>query len=195
MEEVGDDSSDGFLIIDKSLKDFCGTNDCLRRGDGDNIVIGNSCWYKTRGSFLDYDFIACGADTDFAITLKTHADDEGVVLDHIAMERTRRLNHLDTEVRGVEEFVGTLVILAMIGLVLGIDMKVDGLGCQFGMEFTRLPIKSKTIVIVDAIGDIAGLLYLGQTNATTDGMNTTGRKIEDITLLYFMLGKDRRNGR
>ena len=69
-------------------------------------------------------------------------------------------------------------------------MVVECLGGQLGMEFAGLAIHAWAVVVVDAIGDIAGLLDLGEHDAATDGMYTACREVEDIASLDLMVGKD-----
>ena len=69
-------------------------------------------------------------------------------------------------------------------------MVVEGLGSQGGMQLTGLAVHARTVVVVDAVGDVAGLLDLGQQDATTDGMNSTGREVEDVASLYGVVGQD-----
>ena len=121
MEEVGDDLSDGLLVVDEGFENLGFT---VRR---DDVVIGNGSRHKTRVAFGDCDFIAGRTYPELAIAIKDHEDDEGVVLYHVAMERLRGLDYLDGEVWGVEDFVGRAYVLCMFRTVFGIDFIVDGL--------------------------------------------------------------------
>ena len=62
------------------------------------------------------------------------------------------------------------------------------------MEFAWFAIKSWTIVVEDAVGDVRGLLYLCEFYASTDGMYSSGWEIEDIAFVYLMLCKDFADG-
>ena len=62
------------------------------------------------------------------------------------------------------------------------------------MEFAWLAIESRTVVVVDAIGDIRGLLYLCEFYASADSVYASGWEIEHIAFVYLMLGKDFADG-
>jgi len=188
MQEVGDDHADGLLVVDEGLQDFCGA------ACGNKVVVGDGGRYEAGTTFGKEDAVLCASDPYMAIALQVHDNDEGVVLDHVAVEGARGLDDLDAEIRGVQQDVGDIDIITVLGLVVGIDGKVNGLGSQFGMELAGLAVKTGTVVIEDAVGDIGRLLNLDQTDAATDGMDTTGWEVEDIALVDFMLGKDLGDG-
>ena len=121
MKEIGDDLSDCLLVVDEGFEDFrlaiC----------WDDVVIGNGSRHETGVALGDCDFIAGRTYPELAVAIKDHEDDEGVVLDHVAMERLCGLDYLDGEVWGVEDFVGRAYVLCMFRTVFGIDFIVDGL--------------------------------------------------------------------
>ena len=121
MEEVGDDFSDGLFVVDEGFEDF-GFAVCW-----DDVIIGNRGWHKTRVAFGNSYFIASGAYSQFAVSFQVHQDDEGVVLDHVAMEGLCSLDYLDAEVWGVQNLVGYTYILTMICTVFWIYVVVDSL--------------------------------------------------------------------
>ena len=100
----------------------------------------------------------------------------------------------DIEVGGIDDLDGTVVGVDVFGAVVFLYVVVEGLGGEFGVELAGLAIHARTIVVVDAIGDIGGLLDLGEEDAATDGMDTTGREVEDIAGLDLMVGKDLGDG-
>ena len=121
MEEVGDDFPDCLLVVDECFEDL---GLAVRR---DDVIIGNGSRHETGVALGDYDFIAGGADLELAVAIEHHEDDEGVVFNHVAMERLCGLDYLDGEVWGVEDFVGRTYVLCMFRAVFGIDLIVDGL--------------------------------------------------------------------
>ena len=127
---------------------------------------------------------------DFAGTFEAHGDDEAVVLDEVAVHGAVDLHDTDIEVGGIDDLDGTVVGVDVFGAVVFLYVVVEGLGGQFGVQFAGFAVHAGAVVVVDAIGDVAGLLDLGEEDATTDGMNTTGREVEDITGLDLMVGKD-----
>ena len=62
------------------------------------------------------------------------------------------------------------------------------------MELAGLAVHARAVVVEDAVGDIAGLLDLGEEDATTDGMDTAGREVEHIAGLDLMVGEDLGDG-
>lgn len=188
MQEVGDDHADGLFVVDEGLQDLCGA------ASGNQVIVGDGGRDEAGTPFGKEDAVLCASYPYVAIALQVHDNDEGVVLDHVAVEGACGLDDLDAEVRGVQQHVGNIGIITVLGLVVGIDGEVNGLGSQFGMELAGLAVKTGTVVVEDAVGDIGGLLYLDQTNAATDGMDTAGREVEDIALMDFMLGKDLGDG-
>ena len=119
MEEVGDNFSDGLFIVYEGFEYFrlavC----------WDDVVIGNGSWHETGIAFGNGYFIAGGTDFEFTIAIENHEDDEGVVLDHVAMERLCGLDYLDAEEWGVQYLVGCTYILTMICTILWIYVIVD----------------------------------------------------------------------
>ena len=121
MEEVGDDFSDGLFIVYEGFEYFrlavC----------WDDVVIGNGSWHEAGVAFGNGYFITGGADFEFAIAIENHEDDEGVVLDHVAMERLSGVDYLDTKEWGIQNLVGCTYVLCMFRAVFGIYLVVDGL--------------------------------------------------------------------
>ena len=188
MQEVRDDFADGLFVVDEGLQDLCGA------ACGNKVVVSDGGGYEAGTTFGKEDAVLCASYPYLTIAPQIHDDDEGVVLDHVAVEGACGLDDLDAEMWGVQQYVGNIDVITVLGLVVGIDGEVNGLGSQFGMELAGLAVKTRTVIVEDAVGDIGGLLYLDQTDAATDGMDTTGRKVEDIALVDFMFGKDLGDG-
>ena len=121
MEKIGDDFTDGLFVVDKGFEDF-GLAVCW-----DDVVIGNGSWYETGVAFGNGYFVACTSYSQLAIAIEDHQDDEGVVLDHVAMERLGSLDYLDAEVWSVEYLVGCAYVFLVVGSILRIYLVVDGL--------------------------------------------------------------------
>ena len=188
MEEIGDYLADGLLVIDECLQNFCGA------ASRNKVIVGDGCRDEAGTPFGKEDAVLCASYPYMAVAPHVHDNDEGVVLDHVAVEGACGLDDLDAEVGGVQQHVGNINVITVLGLVVGIDSIVDGLGSQLGMELAGLAVKTGTVVVEDAVGDIGGLLYLDQTDASTDGMYTSGGEVEDIALVDFMFGKDLGDG-
>ena len=121
MEEVGDDFPDCLFVVDEGFENLRLT---IYR---DDVVIGNRGRHETRVAFGNGYFIAGGTDFEFTIAIKYHEDDEGVVLDHVAMERLCGFDYLNGEEWSVENLVGCTYVLCMFRTVFGIYVVVDGL--------------------------------------------------------------------
>ena len=104
------------------------------------------------------------------------------------------LHDTDIEERRVDDLYGTVGGFRIDRAVVGLDMEVKSLCRQGCVEFTRLAIETRAIVVEDAIGDIRGLLDLCEEDAPTDGVHTTGREVEDIARLDLVVGKDLGDG-
>ena len=89
---------------------------------------------------------------------------------------------------------GTVVGVDVFGAVVFLYMEVEGLGGEFGVELAGLAIHAGAVVVEDAVGDVAGLLDLSEEDATTDGMDTAGREVEDITGFDLVVGEDLGDG-
>lgn len=68
------------------------------------IVIGNGGWDEAGVAFVQHNFVASGADLDVAGAFEAHGDDEGVVLDEVAVETLVDVNDSDVEEWAVEDF-------------------------------------------------------------------------------------------
>ena len=175
MQEAGELACQGGIhIVDEGLENLGAV------GKGNDVVIGNDSRDEGAMTVREEQRVASGFDAQLAVAMKAHADDEAVVFEEVAVEGTGNLSDADGEERRVDDKVSLVQTIAIGGAIVGFDMVVEGLGSQLGMEFTGLAIHARTVIVVDAIGDIAGLLDLRQEDACTDGMNTTGREVEDI---------------
>ena len=96
----------------------------------------------------------------------------------------------DIEVGGIDDLDGTIVGVDVFGAVVFLYMEVEGLGGEFGMELAGFAVHAGAVVVEDAVGDVAGLLDLGEEDATADGMDTAGREVEHIAGLDLVVGED-----
>ena len=74
--------------------------------------------------------------------------------------------------------------------ILGINVIIDGILGLFDVKFAGVAIGISASVIIDTIGDVAGLLYLGHEIAGTDGMKASCGQIIDVTLMCLVGGYD-----
>ena len=139
--------------------------------------------------FGQHHFLAGAAHLDTAGALEAHGDDETVVFDEVAVHGAVDLHDTDIEVGGIDDLDGTVVGVDVLGAVVFLYVVVEGLGGEFGVQFAGFAVHAGAVVVEDAVGDIGGLLDLGEEDAATDGMDTTGREVEDITGLDLMVGQ------
>ena len=144
--------------------------------------------------FGQHSFLAGATHLDTAVALEAHGDDEAVVFDEVAVHGAVDFHDADIEVGGVDDLDGTVVGVDVFGAVVFLYMEVEGLGGEFGVELAGLAVHAGAVVVVDAVGDVAGLLDLGEEDATTDGMDTAGREVEHIAGLDLMVGEDLGDG-
>ena len=194
------------LVVDESIKQKAGPfrpPNPLKgeRSNGLYVIIGNGGRNKAGMTLTKDDLILGGTDLDATRALEAHGDDEGVVLDQIAMEALVNIDYTHIEELRVNHMIcgppsplkgGVLGTVESTILVM--DLVVEGLSRQFGVELTRLAVHSWAIVVKDAIGDVTRLLHLGQEDAATDGMDASGRNIEDVSRMNLVLGESIGNG-
>lgn len=180
------------LVVNKGIQDA--TCDMLARcrsvrqwGD---VIVGNGCRNQARVSLVQDHLIASTANAYQASTRHAHRDDERIVLAQVAMERTQRLGDTDAEEWRIDNDVALLGRAVVEGAIVLCHVIVECLGSQGCVQLARLTVKSRTIVVEDAVSDIAGLLNLGKTDAATDGMYPTRWQVEDIARMNLVLGKD-----
>ena len=189
MEEAGDLVGEGAVhVVDEGIEDFGGGR------EGEDVVVGKDSRDEGGVAGGQHYFLAGATHLDDAVALEAHGDDEAIVLDEVAVHGAVDFHDADIEVGGVDDLDGTVVGVDVFGAVVFLYMVVEGLGGEFGMELAGLAIHAWAVVVVDAIGDITALLYLCEEDAATDGMDTTGREVEDITGLDLMVGKDLGDG-
>ena len=63
-----------------------------------DVIVGYRGRNQTTVSLAQFDLVACTSYSDLTVALQTHADDETVVLDEVAVEGLVKLRHLHTKV-------------------------------------------------------------------------------------------------
>ena len=74
--------------------------------------------------------------------------------------------------------------------IFGINVIVDGILRLFDVEFAGIAVGVTTTIVIDAIGDVAGLLYFGNEIASTDGVKASCGQEIDIALMRFVCSDD-----
>ena len=94
---------------------------------------------------------------------------------------------IDVEVRAVDELrdrTGGVVA----GAIFWPHLIVDGLLSLLDVQLTWVSLRILTTIVIDAVGDVAGLLNLCKEGACTYGMQTTCRQEEEVALMGFVAG-------
>ena len=73
--------------------------------------------------------------------------------------------------------------------VIGQYGVVDGALRQFGVQLAGVAVGILAVEIVDAVGDVRGLLYLGDKRPGSDAVNASGRQEKEVAGVYFIFGE------
>ena len=101
---------------------------------------------------------------------------------------------VDNEIGAVDELAGGL--RGVVGrAVFGPHLVVDGSLGLFDVQLAGIAVGILAAEVVDAIGDVAGLLNLGEEVAGTNGMQTTCGQEVEVALVSLVGGYDVLHGR
>ena len=149
MEEARDHRGDSAVaVVDKGIQD---TRLALLR---DHVEVGNGRGDQRTMACFQQHLIPRTAHMDHAVAFDTHRDDKAVVFAQVAMEGFRHLHHTHVEVRGVDDLCGVVGHLGIDGAVVLFHMEVEGLGREFGMEFTGFAVQTGAVVVIDTVGHV-----------------------------------------
>ena len=184
MEEAGEGGGEGGgVVVDEGIEEAGGG------GQREDIVVGDGRRNQGTVTSPEEDLLTRAPDQEPAVTLHAHRDDETVVFAEVPMERTGDFHHPHIEIRRVDDLHRSVGRVRVDRAVVRLDMEVERLRCQLRMQLARLAIHPRTVVVVDAVGDIARLLHLRQHNPAADGVDTPGREVEHIARLDLMVGQ------
>ena len=74
----------------------------------------------------------------------------------------------------------------VVSTVIRIQRIIDSVFRQFRMQLTAITVRVFTVVIVNTIRDITGLLDLGDKTTRSDRMHTSRRQEKYITFIYVV---------
>ena len=134
---------------------------------------------------METDVLAVNSERAFA--LDADEDDEGVELAIVDGHRLVEVVDGGAEVGTVHK---QLAFVLLGGIVLAVVAEygvVNALAGLLGMQLSQVAVLVGSAVVVDAVGDVAGLLYLCQIASGTDGVDASGRNEETVTLLDAVL--------
>ena len=96
------------------------------------------------------------------------------------------IHHPHAEERGVNTMVCTLAVVIIKCAVFVQHMEIQCLCREVGMQFTHPAVYVRTVVVEDAVSDIARLLHLCKQNPSANGMHPSCRQKEDVSLMHLM---------
>lgn len=73
--------------------------------------------------------------------------------------------------------------------VIGQYGVVDGVLRQFGVQFAGVAVGILAVEIVYAVGDVRGLLYLGDKRPGPDAVDASGRQEKEVAGVDFIFGE------
>ena len=121
MQEAGDLGGEAsVLVVDEGIEE-AGLG--VQGGD---VVVGDGGGDEGGVALSQQDLFAGAAHAELAVALKTHGDDEAVVLDEVAVERLRELHDAHIEIGGVDNLDGTVVGVIILRAVVLFYMAVTG---------------------------------------------------------------------
>lgn len=121
-------------------------------------------------------------------TLHTDVDDEAIQLRPVTSKWRIEVEEVRLEVAARYQLDGSIYLRRVSRAVVVLEVIVDGVLRQLGVKLTLVACSIRTIVVVDTVGDIGGLLDLSDEAACTDGVDTACREEEDIPRMDFVLG-------
>ena len=89
---------------------------------------------------------------------------------------------------------GALAVAVVFALVFGINGVVDSVLGLLGVEFARIAVGVAAVEVVNAVGDIAGLLNFSQKVTGADGVDATCRKEEKVAGVRVVASDNVHNG-
>ena len=123
---------------------------------------------------------------DRSLTLHTYIYDKRIEFGEVAHHHRIEVEQVCREILAVGQFDCRVGMCLIMRAVVGRHGIVDGIFGQLGMQFTPVTVGILTIVVVDAVSDVAGLLYLCDKASGTDGVNATRRQEEHIARRHFI---------
>lgn len=185
MKEAGEFAREGAVhVINKGIEEAGGG------GLGDEVVVGDGGGDEGGVAGGEVDGVAGGTDAKGAVAGETHGNDEGVVFAEVAVEGFGDFHDADIEIGGVDDLYGAVGWGDVFRAVVGLDVEVEGLGGEGCMEFAGTTVHAWAVVVVDAVGDVGGLLDLCEEDAAANGVDAAGGEVEDVAGLDLVVGED-----
>ena len=197
MEETGDFAGEGVgVVVDEGIEDAGSmgggsrSGGARRGGGGEDVVVGDGGGDEGGVAGGEVDGVAGGTDAKGAVAGEAHGNDEGVVFAEVAVEGFGDFHDADIEIGGVDDLYGAVGGGDVFCAVVGLDMEVEGLGGEGCMEFAGTAVHAWAVVVVDAVGDVGGLLDFCEEDAAANGVDAAGGEVEDVAGLDLVVGED-----
>ena len=116
-----------------------------------------------------------------ALAAEAHVDAEAVDACIVAAEGLGELQFVSREEGALDEAHYCVAALSVDNLRVGCDvLEVDGFESEFGVQLAEVSVAVAAQVVVDAIGDVAGLLDFGNDHSCADSMDSTCGDVEAV---------------
>ncbi len=125
---------------------------------------------------------------DDAGSAKSDENDEGVEGGVIEVDRLVEVVDRGGEIRTLYELHALVLRRCVVGLVVGEHVVVDALGSKLGVQFAWTAEVVVAVEVVDAIGDIAGLLDFCKEATGANGMDAACGQEEAVALVDGIAG-------
>ena len=107
-----------------------------------------------------------------------------------AAERRAELEERRREVRALHDLHGSVRASHIMRPVFVVDIVVDSVLGQLGVELAGLAVQTWAVVVIDAVGDVRSLLDFSQIASAADGVDAAGRDEEYVAGRDHMVAQD-----
>lgn len=107
-------------------------------------------------------------------------DDKGFERREVFADGLVECDEAGGEIGGFDQRRGGIGAIGVWRLAIADGAEVDSVESLAGVELARTAIVAQTVVVVDAIGAVGRLLYLGEQDAFAYGMDASARDEENI---------------
>ena len=126
---------------------------------------------------------------EFTNVFQTDVDYERIHSAVVEMDRLVEVEQRRGEIVAVNQLYGAVGAGQIVGAVVGEYAIVDGVLRQFSMQFAGIAVLVQTAEVVDAVGNVAGLLDFGDGGTSADAVHSSCGKEEYIAFLQRVLGQ------
>ena len=129
---------------------------------------------------MQEDALTVGAE-EATLSVEAHIDAEAVNATVVALEGLCQLQLVGGEEGAFHQAYNGIAAFGIYDLGVGGDvLEVDGFEGQFGVQLAEVAVAVAAQIVVDAVGDVARLLYLGDDHTGTDAMYAACWDVEAV---------------